>query len=135
MTDGRERSRREGADRVRATRPAPFEWRSVPFAAWLYRIAANAIRDHHELALRALNVPVDAEPEAQAHDNADRRAAVYRAIRQLPADHRRVIEMRFAEDRSIAEIARLLARSEGAVKQLQFRALANLRARLDDNHA
>jgi DNA-directed RNA polymerase specialized sigma24 family protein len=64
-----------------------------------------------------------------------RRAALYRAVRDLPADQRRVIEMRFAEGRTIAEIARMLGRSEGAVKQLQFRALGGLRTRLDQDDA
>ena len=40
--------------------------------------------------------------------------------------------MRFAEEKSIREIAHELGRSEGAVKQLQFRALQNLRAKLSD---
>jgi len=79
-----------------------FEWRGVPFAAWLYRIAGNAVADHYQ-----------------------------RHVRELPEDQRRVIGLRFGEDKSIADIARALGRSEGAVKQLQLRALRSLRARLD----
>jgi DNA-directed RNA polymerase specialized sigma subunit len=41
-----------------------------------------------------------------------------------------VIEMRFAQEKGVREIARELNRSEGAVKQLQFRAIQNLRAQL-----
>jgi DNA-directed RNA polymerase specialized sigma24 family protein len=41
--------------------------------------------------------------------------------------------MRFAEEKSINEIALELGRSEGAIKQLQFRALQSLRAKLDIN--
>jgi RNA polymerase sigma-70 factor (ECF subfamily) len=108
-----------------------FEWRGVPFAAWLYRIAANAVRDHHQRIVRDQNVPPDLDLWRQEHEGAERCASLYRAVRELPADQRRVIEMRFAEDRSIAEIARVLGRSEGAVKQLQFRAFGSLRARLD----
>ena len=108
-----------------------FEWRGVPFAAWLYRIAANAVTDHHQRIVRDQNVPPDLDLWRQEHEGAERCASLYRAVRELPADQRRVIEMRFAEDRSIAEIARVLGRSEGAVKQLQFRAFGSLRARLD----
>ena len=108
-----------------------FEWRGVPFAAWLYRIAANAVRDHHQRIVRDQNVPPDLDLWRQEHEGDERCASLYRAVRELPADQRRVIEMRFAEDRSIAEIARVLGRSEGAVKQLQFRAFGSLRARLD----
>ena len=111
-----------------------FEWRGVPFAAWLYRIAANVVTDHHHRTVRSQNVPPNPEPGREEHEGGvERRAALYGAVRELPADQRRVIEMRFAEDRSIAEIARVLGRSEGAVKQLQFRALGNLRVRLDQD--
>jgi len=112
-----------------------FEWRGVPFAAWLYRIAAHAVTDHHQRMVRDTNVAPSPEPAGEELESAERRAALYRAVRDLPADQRRVIELRFAEGRAIAEIARMLGRSEGAVKQLQFRALTGLRARLDKNDA
>jgi len=66
---------------------------------------------------------------------ADESARLFLLVEQLPADQRRVIGMRFAEEKSIREIAQALGRSEGAVKQLQFRALQNLRARLEGAHA
>jgi len=40
------------------------------------------------------------------------------------------VRMRFAEEKSISEIAAELGRSEGAIKQLQFRALQNLRRKI-----
>jgi RNA polymerase sigma-70 factor (ECF subfamily) len=46
-----------------------------------------------------------------------------------------VIELRFAEELAIREIAMRLGRSEGAVKQLQLRALQALRKRMRDDHA
>jgi RNA polymerase sigma factor (sigma-70 family) len=49
-------------------------------------------------------------------------------VRTLPAVQRRVIEMQFAEDKSVREIARALRLTEGAVRQLQFRGLEKLRA-------
>jgi len=52
-------------------------------------------------------------------------------VDELPEDQRRVVRMRFAEEKSIAEIAAQLNRTEGAVKQLQFRAFQTLRAKLD----
>jgi RNA polymerase sigma-70 factor (ECF subfamily) len=51
----------------------------------------------------------------------------------LPEDQRRVIVLRFAEEKSIREIAEELGRSEGAVKQLQFRGLQTLRAEFQMN--
>jgi len=109
-----------------------FEWRGVPFAAWLFRIAANALADRAARALRerALSPPDDPPSQAAGLEDSERRARLFRLVRRLPHDQRRVIEMRFAGEKSIREIARELGRSEGAVKQLQFRALENLRARL-----
>jgi RNA polymerase sigma-70 factor, ECF subfamily len=112
-----------------------FEWRGVPFAAWLYRIAGNAVADHYQRGARERSVPADAAVPDTDLALVERRASISRAVRDLPPDQRRVILMRFSEDRSIAQIARELGRSEGAVKQLQFRALQTLRARLDEAHA
>jgi RNA polymerase sigma-70 factor (ECF subfamily) len=109
-----------------------FEWRGVPFAAWLFRIASNAIADRSKRAARERGNPAP-EPEAEpepALERVEEQARLYRLVRELPADQRRVIEARFVEERTIREIAGELGRSEGAVKQLQFRAVQNLRARM-----
>jgi RNA polymerase sigma-70 factor (ECF subfamily) len=109
-----------------------FEWRGVPFAAWLLRIAANAIADRAQRTGR--EVAVDDPPELSEEASADvdleeveHRARLFRLVEQLPGDQRRVVGMRFAEEKSIREIAEELGRSKGAVKQLQFRGLQNLR--------
>jgi RNA polymerase sigma-70 factor (ECF subfamily) len=73
----------------------------------------------------ATNLAVDLDLE-----QVDRRARIFRAVEALPMDQRKVILLRFAEEKSIREIAGELNRSEGAVKQLQFRGLETLRARL-----
>jgi len=115
-----------------------FEWRDVPFVAWLLRIALNAIIDRSKRAGR--EVLVDDPPEAVQVKPADlveseRQAQVFRMVGELPEDQRRVVTMRFAEEKSIREIAQSFGRSEGAIKQLQFRALENLRTRLETQAA
>ena len=65
-------------------------------------------------------------------EEVERRARMFSAVEKLPEDQRRVIMMRFTDERSIREIADELGRSEGAVKQLQFRALESLRNRLNE---
>ena len=67
-------------------------------------------------------------------DEIEERAILFRLVRKLPADQRSVILARFVEQKSIREIAQALGRSEGAVKQLQFRALEALRARMREGH-
>ena len=111
-----------------------FEWRGAPFAAWLCRIAANAIADHFQRAAGAPAIADPSEPEAATLEAVEDRARLFRLVDQLPTDQRRVVRARFAEEKSIAEIARDLGRSEGAVKQLQFRALQNLRVRMGTQH-
>ena len=72
------------------------------------------------------SAPIDLE-------QVERRARLFQAVETLPEDQRRVIVLRFAEEKSIREIADELQRSEGAIKQLQFRGLENLRNRLSEN--
>ncbi len=114
-----------------------FEWRGVPFAAWLYRIAANEIADRSKSIAkrRAFFQESDAGVEdATSIDDVERRGRLFKLVERLPRDQSRVIVMRFAEDKSIREIATALGRSEGSVKQLQFRAMQNLRVRLGDTN-
>lgn len=112
-----------------------YEWRGAPFAAWLFRIAGNAVADHFKRLGRERDVPADPDPEAAQVEDAERRARLYRFVDDLPADQRRVILLRFSEEKSIRDIAAALGRTEGAVKQLQFRALQGLRARMGDSNA
>jgi RNA polymerase sigma-70 factor (ECF subfamily) len=56
-------------------------------------------------------------------------------VETLPAEQRRVVVLRFVEQKSIKEVAREIRKSEGAVKQLQFRALSALRSRMEGAHA
>jgi RNA polymerase sigma-70 factor (ECF subfamily) len=121
---------------------ARFEWRGVPFAAWLFRIASNEIADRSKgLAKRRIlereAVHEDTNVRGRAgvaagFEEEERRARLFKLVERLPRDQSRVIEMRFAQDKSIREIAAALGRSEGSVKQLQFRGLQNLRVRLGD---
>jgi RNA polymerase sigma-70 factor (ECF subfamily) len=107
-----------------------FEWRGAPFRAWLFGIAARIVADHWKRAGRDVAVPA---PEIDSRDPADieRSAMLFELVDRLPEAQFRVIHMRFVEQKSIREIARELDRSEGAVKQLQLRALKNLRAAME----
>ncbi len=119
-----------------------FEWRGVPFAAWLFRIAANEIADRSKSVAKlrahqraaAVEAVDDSGSIAAGYEEAERRGRLFKLVERLPRDQSRVIVMRFAEDKSIREIATALGRSEGSVKQLQFRAMQNLRVRLGDTN-
>jgi RNA polymerase sigma-70 factor (ECF subfamily) len=106
-----------------------FEWRGAPFGAWLMRIASNSIADrwrrlHRESGNISEHEPVSHDPNPE---EIQFRARLFSLVRTLPEDQRRVIEMRFAEEKSVREIAVALGKTEGAVKQLQFRGVQKLR--------
>jgi len=112
-----------------------FEWRGIPFAAWLFRIAANLISDRWQRSGREVaddsGVIESAQASATEIEDVDRRATLFRLVDTLPAEQRRVVVLRFVEEKSIKEVAREVRKTEGAVKQLQFRALSSLRARME----
>ncbi|MGD0566776.1 MAG: sigma factor [Candidatus Sulfotelmatobacter sp.] len=85
-----------------------FEWRGIPFAAWLFRIAANLISDRWQ------------------HKNREDVANEPEQMESVPS-----AKAEFEEVKSIKEVAREIRKTEGAVKQLQFRALSTLRARME----
>jgi RNA polymerase sigma-70 factor (ECF subfamily) len=99
----------------------------VPVSAWLYRIASNALADHWRERAREAHEPPPDGPDSREIEDIERRIALYQLVEQLPDVQQQVIRMRFIEEKSIREVAVALDRSEGAVKQLQLRALENLR--------
>lgn len=109
-------------------------WRTS-FSGWLYRIAHNLVIDHYRRRGRVQQVsldvglPLHAEGEEpfQAAYRALQHEALRAAINKLTEDQAAVIIMRFLEGYSIAEVAKALGKTEGAVKALQFRAVERLR--------
>ena len=111
-----------------------FEWRGIPFAAWLYRIAANLISDRWQRSGREVADEAQmelAQVSPAAIEEVERKATLFRLVDTLPAEQRRVVVLRFVEEKSIKEVAREIRKTEGAVKQLQFRAISSLRARME----
>jgi RNA polymerase sigma-70 factor (ECF subfamily) len=107
-----------------------FEWRGVPFVAWLFRIASNAITNRWRQDGRDSPDPLPDVPDTRELEDIERRVILFQLVDRLPDVQRQVIQMRFVEEKSIREIAATLGRSEGAVKQLQLRALETLRKRM-----
>jgi RNA polymerase sigma-70 factor, ECF subfamily len=111
-----------------------YEERGVPFVAWLYTIARNVVHDRARQSGREEGARRAPLPEPAVDDDVERRALLFRLVDTLPPAQRDVIVKRFAEQRSIADVARQLGRSEGAVKQLQLRAIEALRAQVRGSH-
>ena len=111
-----------------------FEWRGAPFIAWLLQIARNALADRWQRTGREQGIPQPEQGEDETRAGVERRAVLAGLLSSLPKDQERVLLERFVEQKSIREIALGLQRTEGAVKQLQFRALESLRAQMRDGH-
>lgn len=112
------------------------------FLRWTTTIARNSIRmelrRHREAALETFasstlwaNDGADATPlgEVERTDQVDR---IVDALAELDEDHRSVIELRYFEQLSFAEIARRMGRSENAVQLLHGRVILKLSDRLHD---
>jgi RNA polymerase sigma-70 factor, ECF subfamily len=105
-----------------------FKWQGTPFIAWLYGIAANVLSKHWRKQGRHL--AEEWTDLSSMGDEIERSVMLANAVETLLPDQKQVIMRRFVDQKSIREIAQELGRSEGAIKQLQLRALENLRAKL-----
>ncbi len=110
-----------------------YRMRAVPFSAWLYRIAHNAVIDRHRthkatLPLESQLALYDTANGPEDHlDWRETIASVAHALSQLSPLHQQVLTLRFISGFSHAETALVLERSEEAVRVLQHRALSALR--------
>lgn len=113
-------------------------WHSS-FSGWLYRIAHNLVIDFYRQRDRQPNVGLDETAEIVAeHDNpvatveqqitAER---VRAALRRLTEEQAEVLSLRFLEGYSIIEVALMMNKTEGAIKALQYRAVATMRLLLE----
>lgn len=99
---------------------------------WLYGVAARVVSDHHRKHYRAPQVELKESLVSTNTDPADivdallNREDLNRAMAELTEEQQNVIALRFGYEMPIREVARTLDKSEGAVKQLQARAIAAL---------
>ncbi|HKY54785.1 MAG TPA: sigma-70 family RNA polymerase sigma factor [Anaerolineales bacterium] len=111
---------------------------SIPFRAWLYRIARNLIIDHHrkESSAQALTDVVDhpitqSSPEEQA-ETALTLERVQGALKSIDPEQREVVELRFLGELSLEEVSLVMNKSVPSIKALQHRGLTSLRAYLKE---
>lgn len=115
-----------------------YQDRGLPFIAWLYRIAHNAVtnwlRDRSRRPTVALEaVATAAAPEKGPHaaaEESEEQERLLAVVRSLPLDRQELLALKFVGGMSNAEIGAVLGRSEGAVKSLYHRTLLALRERL-----
>ena len=111
-----------------------FKWQGKDFGAWLMTIARNLTADHYKAGRTRLEYATE---DMGAHDSATEgpetavlasltNEALLQALNELPTEQQECLIMRFLQGLSIAETAKVLGRSDGAVKQLQLRGVRNL---------
>lgn len=115
------------------------------FRAWVLTIAHHRLLDHRRHRSRRPTDPVAEPPEDPRPDlaptvdvEAAARLGLERAtalIGELSEDQRCVLLLRIVADLTVEEVARVLGKRPGAVKQLQRRGLIALRKRLEREEA
>jgi RNA polymerase sigma-70 factor, ECF subfamily len=120
-----------------------FRWQGKDFGAWLTTIARNLTNDHFKAGRTRLEYatedmsPHEGSTESRSGPEETVLAALTNemllaALKELPHEQQECLIMRFLQGLSTAETATVLGRSEGAVKQLQLRAVRNLAKRLPE---
>jgi RNA polymerase sigma-70 factor (ECF subfamily) len=115
-----------------------FRWQSVPFSAWLFRIAHNLCMDHFRANRRWQPEEEVPEPETTEDTSAEAgalesigRKSMLELIDDLSHEQQQVLTLKFVFNFSNGEAATILGKTEGAIKSLQHRALASLQRQLE----
>ena len=111
-----------------------FRWQGKDFGAWLMTIARNLTTDHFKAGRTRLEyTQEDMTPHDEATEGPESSVlasltnqTLLAALTELPHEQQECLIMRFLQGLSIAETAKVLGRSDGAVKQLQLRGVRNL---------
>jgi len=113
-----------------------FKWQNVPFSAWLYRIAHNQTVDYFRRKSRRPTGQLEeavlhaealgSSPQEMVEASFDLESLGV-AVKKLTPAQREVIALRFTSELPIADVARIMKKSEGAVKSLQHSAVLALR--------
>ncbi len=120
-----------------------FSWQGKDIGAWFVTIARNLVADHVKSSRFRLEVTTaDMLDADRADDGIEdevlsrlQNAVLLDAVRQLKPEQQECIVLRFLQGLSVAETAAVLQRSEGAVKQLQLRAVRALAKLLPEQAA
>jgi len=111
-----------------------FTWQGRDICAWFITIARNLVTDHYKSSRFRLEVStadmLDADRaddgiEQEVLDNLENQALL-EAVRQLKPEQQECVVLRFFQGLSVAETAAVMGRSDGAIKQLQLRAVRAL---------
>ncbi len=110
-----------------------YQYRGVPFGAWLHRIASNEVKKHYRskgtrqvFSLEQQEIADFIELESEGHSE-DEIEQLIKLLADLDEAELTVIELRFFEEKSFKEIAYILDMKESAVKMRTYRTLEKLK--------
>ena len=113
-----------------------FKWKGVPFSAWLFRIAHNQVVDYLRKVTKRTTDSLEekvvissSDPQSEVEHKLTMEQVLL-ATQQLTESQREVISLRFTSELPIAKVAKVMGKSEGAVKALQHSAIVALRKTL-----
>lgn len=109
-----------------------YEPRSVPFSAWILRVARNAALDHVRARRLIPFEEVRTSEEGYEEGAFDRMESLREALERLPSEQREVLVLRHVAGLSPGEIAERLHKSEGSIHGLHHRGRGALRAALEE---
>jgi len=111
-----------------------FTWQGKDFGAWLVTIARNLVADHFKSGRYRLEIttaellgpePIEQGPEGAVLSRLTNRTLLD-AVRRLGAEQQECIILRFLQDMSVSETAKIMGKNDGAIKALQYRAVRSL---------
>ena len=119
-----------------------YNERGVPFLAFLLIVARNVLIDHYrrngrspqQVALEDIQISDHTPDPGELADANLNHQELRRALSELRDEYQEVLVLRFLNEMSPKETAKVMKRSTGAVRVLQHRALAALRKSLDEKH-
>jgi RNA polymerase sigma-70 factor (ECF subfamily) len=114
-----------------------FRWQAAPFSAWLFRIAHNLAMDHFRARRRWQPEEEVPEPVGSEEPSAELEAmqsigrqSMLELIDKLSTEQQQVLTLKFVFNFTNADVAKILDKTEGAIKSLQHRALASLQKQI-----
>lgn len=109
-----------------------YQFRGLPFASWLYRVAANEINQEHRKNRieRVFNTSTESlhqiAEEIESNED-DRVSLVLNALNILNADEMCMVEMRYFEQRHFREISEILEADENVLRVKMHRIIQKLK--------
>ena len=110
-----------------------YQYRGVPFSAWLYKIASNEVNKHYRKKKQTKVFSIEEVRIIELMKQADEEYSeeiinrLMNYLKELPTDMLQVLELRFFEDKDFKEIAFILDITESGAKMRTYRALDRLR--------